>query len=90
MSLKEDIAALRGLIEDLEVMDGREAIIRVLDALEEAQAVIQSVATPIEKTVYRYGAMADRDDPPYPVRELVEKDDAKAALVWLEKYGEKK
>lgn len=48
MSLKEDIAALRGLIEDLEVMDGREAIIRVLDALESAQEILILVNGPGE------------------------------------------
>ena len=54
--------------------------------LAEAREVIEKVAKPIQKTVYRYGSMSDRDDPPYPVTETVDKDDAKEARAFLAKY----
>jgi hypothetical protein len=54
--------------------------------LAEAREVIEKVAKPIEKTVYHYGAMSDRNDPPYPVTETVDKDDAKEARAFLAKY----
>ena len=63
-----------------------DTVLALITVLREAREVIEKVAKPIQKTVYRYGSMSDRDDPPYPVTETVDKDDAKEARAFLAKY----